>query len=66
MKPQFQNLNVERKGDEIEKNRKKIYPHSERIQELRKLLEEGDFLKTSNLGDSLDPATEQQDADPGL
>ena len=63
MEEEFQNLNVERKGDEIEKNRKKIYPHSERIQELRKLLEEGDFLKTSNLGNRLDPATEQQDAD---
>ena len=30
---------------------------------MRKLLEEGDFLKTSNLGNRLDPATEQQDAD---
>ena len=53
---------VKRKGNEVETNRKKIYPHSDRIKELRALLEEGDFL-SSNLKDSLDPALEQQDAD---
>ena len=53
---------VKRKGSEVETNRKKIYPHSDRIKELRALLEEGDFLN-SNLGDGLDPASEQQDAD---
>ena len=54
--------NVERKGTEVEENRKKIYPHSDRIQKLRKLLEE-EGLRTSNLGDGIDPAAEQQDAD---
>ena len=53
---------VKRKGSEVERNRNKIYPHSERIKELRALLEEGDFL-SSNLGDRLDPAAEQEDAD---
>ena len=40
---------VKRRGSEVERNRKKIYPYSERIKELRALLEEGDF-RTSNLG----------------
>ena len=52
---------IHKKGSEVERNRKKIYPHSDRIAELRALLEEGDFL-SSNLGDDLDPAGEQQDA----
>ena len=53
---------IKRKGLEVERNRKKIYPHSDRIAELRALLEEGDF-HSSNLGDGLDPAVEQQDAE---
>ena len=60
---EFKNLNVERKGDEVEKNRKKIYPHSDRVEELRKLLADADFLKNSNLGNTIDPTAEQQDAD---
>ena len=55
--------NTPKKGCEVERNRKKIYPHSERISELRELLEEYDFLKNAKQGEDLDPAAEQQNAD---
>ena len=51
------------RGSEVERNRKRIYPHSQRIQELRKLLEEEDCLRKKNRDDALDPNAEQQDAD---
>ena len=51
------------RGDEVEKNRKRIYPHSERIQELRKLLEEEDLLRNTKIDNALDPTAEQQNAD---
>ena len=50
------------RGLEIEKNRRRIYPHSSRIQELRKLLEEED-VRNSKMDNALDPTSEQQDAD---
>ena len=52
---------ITRKGSEVEKNRSKIYPHSNRISELRKLLEDGDYLR--KMDTFLDPQTEQQDAE---
>ena len=54
---------ITRKGTEIEENRAKIYPHSNRITELRKLLEDGDYLR--KMDNILDPQTEQQDAEDG-
>ena len=51
---------IKRKGSELQENRQKIYPHSQKIEELRELLEKGDFV---NLGDGIDPAAEQQDSD---
>ena len=59
----LQDLAIPRKGAEVERNRKKIYPHSNRITELRKLLEEGDYLTHVKIADTLDPSAEQQDAD---
>ena len=49
--------NTPKKGYEVEKNRKKIYPHSDRIGELRELLEEYDFLRNAKMDN------EQQNAD---
>ena len=52
-----------KRGSEVERNRKRIYPHSQRIQELRKLLEEEDLLRNTKMDDVLDPTAEQKDAD---
>ena len=53
------------RGSEVERNRKRIYPHSQRIQELRKILEEEDYLRKTKMDDVLNPTAEQQDADDG-
>ena len=53
--------NTPKKGCEVERNRKKVYPHSDRIGELRKLLEEYDLKYAKK--DELDPAAEQENAD---
>ena len=53
--------NTPKKGCEVERNRKNIYPHSTRISELRKLLEEYDFQNAKK--DNFDPSAEQQNAD---
>ena len=52
-----------KRGSEVEKNRKRIYPHSQRIQELRKLLEEEEILRNTKMDNELDPNAEQKDAD---
>ena len=57
---EFMKLGGKRKGDEVEANRTKIYPHSQRIEQLRKMLADYDFL---NREDILDPAGHQQNAD---
>ena len=51
------------RGSEVERNRKRIYPHSQRIQELRKLLEEEDYLRNNKKDNELDPNAEQQNSD---
>ena len=53
------------RGSEVYNNRKRIYPHSQRIKELRKLLEEEDLLRNTKMDNVLDPTAEQKNADDG-
>ena len=60
IKNEFMKLGGKRKGDEVEENRRRVFPHSQRIEQLRKILAEYEFL---NKEDILDPAGQQQNAD---
>ena len=59
-------VNIEKKGNKMDENRKKIYPYTDKMKELKILLEEAEFLRNSEMEDILDPAGEQQNAEDEL
>lgn len=52
-------INIVKKGDEIDENRTKIYPFTEKVCELKELLEEAQLMGNSEMESMLDPAGEQ-------
>ena len=59
-------LNIKKRGEELNEKRKKVYPFTDKMTELKKLLEEAEFLGNSEMESMLDPSGEQQNAEDDL
>ena len=56
-------INIKKRGGELNEKRKKVYPFTDKMTEIKKLIEEAEFMVNSEI---LDPAGEQQNAEDNL